>query len=486
VIGAVVLITGLLLVLTALASARIPGGATFARPGFDRSPDAGEDATGGLFAFARRARNPIRAFALSPIHPATWYANAAIALGPFVGIFAFATIAALLSGGLASLVAGIGVVVVAVAIEGSRVVARMERRRAFLGEPVRPAAHPYRPLSGGVLAILRAEFADENRWRDVLYVAINLPLSIIEFGVAAAAWIGAMAVLTTPIWYDAVGGASLPWFLAPLSSHELPFVLLRAILGLALLAVAASLSQLVMALHRSVVAGLLCTTESRELRRQVETLRQSRSAVLDVEASELHRIERDLHDGAQQRLVMLTIDLGLASERIDTDPGAAKQLIAEGQEQAREALAEIRNLVRGIAPSILLDRGLVSAVESISARGPVPTVLVSNLPPGQRLPPAMERAAYFVVTEALANVAKHSGARHCEVRIRREDPSLVTEVWDDGAGGARIEPGGGLAGLASRIAGVDGTFSVSSPLGGPTVIRAEIPLPVGGAAAAGL
>jgi signal transduction histidine kinase len=98
----------------------------------------------------------------------------------------------------------------------------------------------------------------------------------------------------------------------------------------------------------------------------------------------------------------------------------------------------------------------------------------------------MERAAYFVVTEALANVAKHSGARHCEVRIRREDPSLVTEVWDDGAGGARIEPGGGLAGLASRIAGVDGTFSVSSPLGGPTVIRAEIPLPVGGAAAAGL
>jgi signal transduction histidine kinase len=174
---------------------------------------------------------------------------------------------------------------------------------------------------------------------------------------------------------------------------------------------------------------------------------------------------------------MLSIDLGLASERIDTDPTAAKQLIIEGQEQAREALAEIRNLVRGIAPSILLDRGLVSAVESISGVGPVPTVLVSDLAPGERLPPATERVAYFVVSEALANVAKHSAAKHCEVRCRREGSRLVIEVWDDGAGRALVEPGGGLAGLASRIAGVDGSFSVSSPAGGPTLVRAEIPIP---------
>ena len=324
--------------------------------------------------------------------------------------------------------------------------------------------------------ILRAEFADESRWRDVLYVAINLPLSIIEFFVAASVWIaGAVAPDDADLvrrcrWRVAAG------LLGPLSSHDAPIVVLRTLLGAALLPVAASLSQLVMALHRAVVAGLLCTTESRELRRQVETLRESRSAVIDVEASELHRIERDLHDGAQQRLVMLTIDLGLASERIDTDPAAAKQLILEGQEQAREALAEIRHLVRGVAPSILLDRGLVPALESITGRGSVPTVLVSDLAPGERLPPATERTAYFVVTEALANVAKHSGAQHCEVRCEREGSRLVVEVWDDGAGGARVEPGGGLAGLASRIAGVDGTFSVSSPAGGPTLVRAEIPL----------
>jgi signal transduction histidine kinase len=483
VIGSAVLVAGLLLIISWLAAARIPGGATFAPSGIDRSPESGEAAGGGLFAFARRARSPIRAFVLSPIHPATWYANAAIALGWVVGIVAFATIASIVSVGFTILLAGIGVVFLAIAIEGSRLVARIERWRAFVGEPARPAAHPYRPLRGGFLAILRAEFADESRWRDVLYVGINLPLSIIEVVVVGIVWTLSLSLLTTPIWYDAMAGATLPWFLGPLAGHEAPVVLLRAFAGVALLPVAASLSQLVMALHRAVVVGLLCTSESRELRRQVETLKQSRSAVLDVEASELHRIERDLHDGAQQRLVMLTIDLGLASERIETDPAAAKALILEGQAEARQALAEIRDLVRGIAPSILLDRGLAAALDSIAARGPVPTTITSDLAPGERLPAATERTGYFVVTEALANVAKHSGARRCEVRCHRDGPRLVVEVWDDGHGGATMERGGGLEGLASRVAGVDGTFSVSSLVGGPTVVRAEIPL--AGVSAAG-
>src|SRR5262249_31078223 len=161
--------------------------------------------------------------------------------------------------------------------------------------------------------------------------------------------------------YDAETGGSLPFFLEPLAGHDAASIVVRVVFGLVLLAVAASLSQLVMALQRGVVAGLLCTSETRELQRQVETLRQSRSAALDQEAWELHGTEGDLHDGAQQRLVMLTIALGLAAERADTDPAAAKQLILEGQAQAREALAEIRDLVRGIAPAVLLDRGLVAA-----------------------------------------------------------------------------------------------------------------------------
>lgn len=475
-IGGAVLVVGLLLILAGLASARIPGEATFVSPGIAFAPGTGPAGGAGPLGLARRASNPIRAFLLSPIHPATWYANTAIGLGLFVGTFAFAVLVSLASAGAGTIVVGIGLLFFVLGIEGSRFVARIERARMALGAPDRPLAHPYRPLRGGVVELLRAEFADENRWRDVLYVAVNFPLAIIEFVVIVTVWGLSLSLLTMPLWYDAVAGASLPAYMEWLAGHQAPLVAIRALAGAALLPVAASLSQLVMGLHRGVVAGLLCTSESRELRRQVETLRESRSAVLDVEASELHRIERDLHDGAQQRLVMLTIDLGLASERIDTDPAAAKQLVLDGQEQARQALAELRDLVRGIAPSILLDRGLVPALGSIAARGPVPTVVRSDLPPGQRLPVAVERAGYFVVAEALANVAKHSGARSCEVRCRREGSRLVVEVSDDGAGGATVQPGGGLAGLAGRVAGVDGTFTVSSPAGGPTLVRAEFPV----------
>jgi signal transduction histidine kinase len=466
VIGGAVLVAGLLLVLAALVAARVPDGAVLVPSGIGRT----------------------RAVLLAPIHPATWYANASVAIGAVVGVVGFIVVASLVSVGLATLAAVIGLAFIALAIEASRFLARIERRRTYIGEPTRPAAHPYRPLRGGALDIVRAEFADENRWRDLVYVGVNLPLAVIEFSVLLGVWGLALLVVTTPIWYDAASGTTLPWFLGPLAGHDALFVASRVVLGLLLLMAAASLSQLVIALHRGVVNGLLCTSESRELRREVETLRQSRSAVLDTEASELHRIERDLHDGAQQRLVALTIDLGLAGERIDTDPEAAKALILDGQAQAREALAEIRDLVRGIAPSILLDRGLVAAVESLVGRGPVPTVIRSDLAPGERFAPAVERTAYFVAGEALANVAKHGAASRCEVRLFRladagatSASRLVVEVWDDGRGGARIAPGGGLEGLESRVAGVDGTFAVSSPDGGPTLIRAEIP--VAGAAA---
>ena len=459
-IGAVALVTGLLLVLAGLVAARIPGGATFARPGIVRS-------------------SPLRAFLLAPIHPATWHANGAIALGFVVGVVGFALVVSLASTGLSVLLAGVGVILVGAALEAARRIARIERRRVFAGEPDRPAAHAYAPLQGGPIQLLRAEFLDESRWRDGLYVLVNFPLAVIEFIVVVLVWSLALFLVTTPIWYDGIpGAAGEP--LGPLGSHDPEIVALRILAGLVLLAVAATISQLVIALHRGVVTALLCTSEARELRRQVETLRKSRSAVLDVEASELHRIERDLHDGAQQRLVALTMDLGLASERVETDPAAAKALILEGQEQAREALAEIRQLVRGIAPSILLDRGLRSALESIAGRGPVPTVVLGDLAAGERLPPNAERTAYFVASEALANVARHSGATRCEVRCRIEGGMLVVEVWDDGGGGARLDAGGGLEGLASRVAGVDGTFNVSSPPGGPTLVRAAIPLQMAG------
>ncbi|MCI0582945.1 MAG: sensor domain-containing protein [Chloroflexi bacterium] len=469
-IGPAALVVGLLLILTWALGARIPGEATFASPGSLIPPVDPSGATG-----SGRLRNPIRAFLLSPVHPATWAAGAAILAGFFIEVVGFGIVVGLFSAGASTLVFLIGIVFIGLAIEAARIVVRIERGRATWADPRPLNAHRYPPLRGGWREVLRAEFASESRWRDVLYVGVNLPLAIIEFAVIGGLWILTLALLTMPAWFGAAEAdfvSRLGWFGGQSSAAAIA----GFALGVVLLPVSASLAQLVMALHRAVVSGLVCSSESRELRRQVESLRESRSAVLDVEASELHRIERDLHDGAQQRLVMLTIDLGLASERMDEDPAAARQLILDGQAQAREALAEIRDLVRGIAPPILVDRGLVAAIQSIAGRGPVPTTLTSSLAAGERFPPATERAAYFVVTEALTNVSKHSAASRCEIRCRREDGRLVVEVWDDGAGGARLDPGGGLTGLASRIAGVDGTFSVSSPAGGPTVVRAEIPL----------
>jgi signal transduction histidine kinase len=478
VIGAAVLVVGLLLILAGLLGARIPGGASFAPSGIGRSAAVDGEDDGGPFAFLRRAENPVRAFVLSPIHPATWSATAAILIGPVVAFVGLAVVASIGSIGFTTLVVGVGIVFLGFAFEAARVVARVERRRVFAGTGLRPAPHSYKPLRGGIVDLLRAEFADESRWRDLLYVAIDVPLSVIELAAVAIAWSLSLWFLTMPIWHDTIG-APLPAFLGPIAGDEPLLVTVRTLAGLVLLPVAASVSQLVIALHRAVVTGLLCTSDSRELRRQVEVLRESRSAILESEASELHRIERDLHDGAQQRLVALTIDLGLASERLDSDPAEARRLVLEGQSQARQALAEIRDLVRGIAPSILLDRGLVPALESIAGPGPIPTSIRSELAAGERLPASVERAAYFVATEALTNVAKHSAATRGEVRVRREGGNLVVEVRDDGHGGAEIMPGGGLDGLQKRVAGVDGSLIVASPAGGPTVVRAEIPMGAG-------
>ena len=217
-----------------------------------------------------------------------------------------------------------------------------------------------------------------------------------------------------------------------------------------------------MTLHRAVVAGLLCVSERRALERRVETLEVSRQAVLDVEASELHRIERDLHDGAQQRLVALTIDLGLAAERVDADPATGKRLIPTAR--ARPARRSPRS-----ATSSAASPRRSSWIEGSSRRSVDHRSRARCHDPRERLADrrapaaAVERAAYFVVTEALANVAKHSGATRCEVRCRLETGRLVVEVWDDGGGGAMLEPGGGLAGLESRLAGVDGILTVTSP-----------------------
>jgi signal transduction histidine kinase len=221
---------------------------------------------------------------------------------------------------------------------------------------------------------------------------------------------------------------------------------------------------LLAAVHAAVVYGLRS--------HRIEQLEESRAAAVDVQESEIRRIERDLHDGAQARLVALGMSLGRAEEKLATDPDGARVLLAEARTDALEALQELRDLARGIRPPILTDRGLEAAVGALVARAPLPVALSVDV--SSRPPDAVETAAYFVVAEALANAIKHAGATRIDITVRSSDGTLVAEVSDDGRGGADAA-GNGLAGLEQRVRALHGTLNVRSPSGGPTTVRAELP-----------
>ena len=210
-----------------------------------------------------------------------------------------------------------------------------------------------------------------------------------------------------------------------------------------------------------------------ELQARLDELRESRARIVEAGYAARRKLERDLHDGAQQRLVGLALDLRLAREKLDDDPQAAAAMLDEASGDLAKATEELRELARGIHPAVLSDRGLEAAVESLAQRAPLPVEIDASVE--GRLPEPVEAAAYFVVSEALTNVVRHSGADRAEVGIRRDNGRLVVEVADDGTGGA--DPAGsGLRGLADRVAALDGRLRVDDPAGGGTIVRADIPL----------
>jgi signal transduction histidine kinase len=210
-----------------------------------------------------------------------------------------------------------------------------------------------------------------------------------------------------------------------------------------------------------------------ELRARVEELRASRARIVKAADEERRRLERDLHDGAQQRLVSLALNLRLASAKLDSDPAAVRELLEETATELAEATTELRELARGLHPAVLSDRGLRPALEALAARAPVPVELAE--PPAERLPPAVESASYFVVAEALTNVARYARASHAAVSISRGDGEVEVTIRDDGIGGADPTAGSGLRGLADRVAALDGRLEVTSPRGDGTLVRAVIP-----------
>ena len=225
---------------------------------------------------------------------------------------------------------------------------------------------------------------------------------------------------------------------------------------------------------RGLVQAMLGGGASRQLSARVRELTDSRTAAVDIAAADRRQIERDLHDGVQQRLVSLAMDLGRAQEKFDRDPEGAKVLLDEAHAEAKLALSDVRDLARGIYPAVLTDRGLDPALSALAARCPIPvdvSVAVDRRPPA-----SVEAAAYFVVSEALANIAKHARATRASVTVRRANDSWLTiQVQDDGVGGADPAAGTGLAGLRERVSTLDGEFHLLSPAGGPTVLFVELP-----------
>jgi len=233
----------------------------------------------------------------------------------------------------------------------------------------------------------------------------------------------------------------------------------------------------VAAVHILLAKALLGPNTTEQLEQKAEHLQASRARGVDAAEAERRRIERDLHDGAQQRLVAVAMGLGRAKNKMDADPVGAKALIDEAHADAKLAVSELRDLARGIYPAVLGDRGLDAALSSLAAKCPVPVEVHVAIEP--RPPAAVESTAYFIVGESLTNIAKHANASEVKVNAWREErPTgdlVIVEITDDGQGGASLRTGGGLSGLADRAATIDGVMTVVSPVGGPTVIRADLP-----------
>jgi signal transduction histidine kinase len=219
--------------------------------------------------------------------------------------------------------------------------------------------------------------------------------------------------------------------------------------------------------------GLLASGDRAALEERARALEASRAGAVESSDARLRRIERDLHDGAQHRLAYVAMELGRAREKLADDPEGADRLLADAHDESKRAMVELRDLARGIHPSVLTDRGLDAAVSAVAERCPVPVDI--DLALDRRPPPAVETAAYYVIAEALTNVGKHAGATRAHVSARDENGRVVIEVEDDGGGGARRAPGSGLEGLAQRVEALDGRFTVASDEASGTTVRAELP-----------
>ena len=402
--------------------------------------------------------------------------TAYVVLGGVVAALAAGLVWTLIGLGVGLLVIGVGVVFIGLLFLLSDVLTHWHRARAaaLLGVDVPASPRTERGWRGQL-----ARLGQAATWRQLAYHSVVAPTVLTaSAGLIALCWGGGFVLVTSPLWrtVSADAATSTGGVLEGVGR-----IWLAAVVGFLALLLAPWLARALATLDLAIVRPMLGETRGEQLSPRVTELEQTRAGVIDAADAERRRIERDLHDGAQQRLTSLALNLGMARSTLAPDaPPETRRAIEEAHDEAKQALAELRGFVRGLHPAVLDERGLDAALSGIVARAPVPTslhVLIS-----QRPPRTLEAVAYFVVSEALTNVAKHSGATAATVRVTADAQRLVVEVSDNGHGGAERTAtagspgaGSGLTGLVHRVAAVDGTLTVTSPAGGPTVLRAEMP-----------
>ncbi|NEY34248.1 sensor histidine kinase [Streptomyces sp. PRKS01-65] len=432
----------------------------------------------GLHASAGERRHLLPAGLRAPFEARSMRELGYVLLGLPVGILLFTYAVTMVSLGAGLLVTFLGVPVLAAALAGCRGFGALERTRArgLLGLRVADP-EPLRVKKNGAMAWMGAVLKSGTSWRALLYAVLHFPWAVFSFAVAVTVWTWGWAMLTYPLWfwvfpmYAGQGGLQLYGDETHQVYLDNPFeITVTALVGLLFALVAPWIVRALTMVDRVLVHGLL--GPSRLVERVVE-LESDRGVVVDTAAADLRRIERDLHDGAQARLVGLAMDLGLAKEKLKEDPRAAARMVDEAHGEVKTALRELRDLARGIHPAVLTDRGLDAALSSVASRCTVPVRVEVDL--AERPAPAIEGIAYFTVSELLQNISKHARATSAAVEVWRVENRLMLQVVDNGVGGADISAGSGLAGLAERIDAVDGILVVDSPAGGPTRVTAELP-----------
>ncbi|MCA1220662.1 sensor histidine kinase [Streptomyces sp. 8L] len=414
----------------------------------------------------------------APLEARTWREFGYVLLGLPIGVVLFSYSLIMLVTGLGMLVTFLGAPILAATLASARGFGAMERARArlLLGMDIgRPA--PVRAKKGGLLAWTGALLRSGESWRNLLYALVQFPWAVFSFVVGVTFWATGWGVLTFPLWQwayrDVNGGRIVLFHDTSGTTVDLGVPLQTALvcaLGLVLVIATPYVLRGLTAVDRVMVGALLGPSR---LESRVSELESDRGVVVDTAAADLRRIERDLHDGAQARLVALAMDLGLAKEKLAEDPEAAARMVDEAHGEVKTALQELRDLARGIHPAVLTDRGLDAALSSLAARCTVPVKVEVDLP--ERPAPAIEGIAYFTVSELLQNISKHSAARTATADVWQSQDRLLIQVSDDGVGGADTAGGSGLSGLADRLGAMDGVLVVDSPQGGPTRITAELP-----------